>query len=821
MVSDEAFDEIKLAVSSAGERDRNEAETRHKIIDLVIHGILAWPRNRVAVEEYIRPGFADYILKKANGDSLMLVEAKKEGVYFELPAPATPQEHSSYIGLEKLLSDKNIDDAIRQVRRYCVDIGCEYACITNGHEWIFFKTFEKSRKWEAMRAFVIRRLDYFISEHTRAINSLSYTSIVDRSSLASLLTSSPPKDRSIFYPKDRIPSFSHPVASNRLAPVLRPLVGRYFGVIGDDDPTFMTRCYVSQRDDRDSLKGMRSLIQDNLVPYLKEYGVKQLEENADGGQIGEKITKAVMRSKKGTVLVLFGGKGAGKSTFIKRLLHHNPPAWLRDHSVVVILDLLKVPEDTSVIRTSLWSNLIEYLDADDVLDRDRDDLIRTLFVDKFNIAKKQDLAGLSVESEIYNVRLNALVSEWKLDRTYCAQRLVRYWQSKGKGVVVVLDNTDQYAGPVQDFCFTSAQEVAEQLGCTVLISMREERFFNSKMHGVLDAFQNSGFHISSPQPAEVFRKRLEYTEDLISSDQLESHPFFADIETSKESRQYLTVVHRELRKHKSHLTSFLTACAHGDTRLSLDLFRSFLLSGYTNVDEILSAPSWDFQIHQVIKPVMVPSRFFYDENMSDIPNIYQLRYNRHCSHFTSLRILRKLAKLVEGSVAGYAPVAELQSYFVETFNMLEDMQNSLDILLKRGFVESRNRLDYFSEDVDAVKITPYGLYMSNELAYFFTYLDLVCVDCGIFDEGVSNYLAEAAKQEYDLFIKKDSLKRIELRLDRAEKFISYLHEQEMRERELYSLSMPEEETFTARAHDVFITEKERVLTSARRRPHRK
>jgi hypothetical protein len=821
MANDEAFQELRTLVESANERNRNEAETRHKIIDVVLHSVLTWPRNRLTVEEYIRPGYADYVLRKTNDDPIILIEAKREGEFFSLPAPADVSETSAYISLEKLLSDAAIKDAVMQVRTYCVDVGCEYAAITNGHEWILFKTFEKSRRWDTMRAFVIRRLDFFLEEYTRAINSLSYTSVVDRSSLASLLTSAPPKDRSIFYSKERVPSFSHPIASNRLAPFLRPLVNRYFGVIGDDDPTFMERCYVSQRDDQHTLQGMRSLIQDALSPHLKEYGIKQLEDTHDGGQIGAKITKAVKRNKKGEVLVLFGGKGAGKSTFIKRLLHYNPPSWLRDHSIVVILDLLKVPEDTAVIRSSLWSNLVEHLDVDHILESERDELIHTLFHERFSVVQKQDLAGLPPASEAYNMRLNSLLAEWKADKAFCAQQLVRYWQVRGKGIVVVLDNTDQYAGHVQDFCFTSAQEVADQLGCTVLISMREERFYNSKIHGVLDAFQNSGFHISSPRPAEVFRKRLEYTEDLLASSGPDELLLDADQKTVQECCSYLAVVRKELAKHKSHLTNFLTACAHGDTRLSLDLFRSFLLSGYTNVDEILSAPTWDFQIHQVIKPVMIPSRYFYDEKMSDIPNIFQLRFNRHCSHFTALRILRKLAKLVEGGTAGYVPVAQLQSHFVETFNMLDDLHSNLDVLLKHGFVEANNRLDFYSDAVDAVKITPYGLYMLNDLAYYFTYLDLVCVDCGLFDEQVSNYTAEAAKLEYDLFMKRDRYKRVELRLDRVDKFIEYLHAEEMREKDAYSLDMPEEETFTFRARDVFREESARVLTSARRRANRR
>lgn len=816
MANDEAFAKLKELARDGADRIRNEAETRHKVIDFILHDVLVWPRNRVAVEEYVRPGFADYVLKNQGDDPIILIEAKREGMFFTLPAPHDATETSAYISLDKLMTDAVIADAVKQVRGYCVDVGCEYAGITNGYEWIFFKTFERSRRWDLTRGFVIRRLAFFEAEYTRAFNALSYIAITERSSLVSLLTSTPPKDRSIFYPREKVPSYSHQVTANRLATYLRPAVNQYFGVIADDDPEFMKRCYVSQRDHGQTLDGMRSLIHDALSPYLRSFGVKQLEDNPEGGQIGERITKAVKRNKKGQVLVLFGGKGAGKSTFIKRLLHHEPPAWLRKHSVVAILDLLKVPEDTALIRAVLWSRLVESLDPENILQSDRADLLKTLFLDRFKVAERQELAGLDPLSETYNTKLNSLVSEWKLDKAYCAKSLVGHWQSKGRGIVVVLDNTDQYSGPVQDFCFASAQEVADLLGCTVLISMREERFYNSKAHGVLDAFQNSGFRISSPRPASVFIKRLEYTNELLSSEEAEERPINATEQITAECSKYLEIVRRELGKHKSPLTHFLSACAHGDTRLSLDLFRSFLLSGYTNVDEMLAAKSWDFQIHQVIKPVMVPNRYFYDESSSDIPNIFQLRFSRNCSHFTGLRILRKLAKAIEGNAAGYVPVAQLQTYFVETFNMLNDMQNNIDVLLKHGFVEASNRIDYYSDDLDSIKITAYGTYMLNELAYYFTYLDLVCMDCGVFDEGISHYLSEAAKTEYGLFLKRKRLERVHVRLDRVERFIDYLHDEEMREKEAYSLTMPEGETFTFRLRDAFNFEKKKVLTSATR-----
>jgi hypothetical protein len=347
--------------------------------------------------------------------------------------------------------------------------------------------------------------------------------------------------------------------------------------------------------------------------------------------------------------------------------------------------------------------------------------------------------------------------------------------------------------------------------------MREERFHNSKIHGLLDAFQNAGFHISSPRPADVFKKRLQYVIGLLAVDR-RKRKVMKDVDQNivEDSMVYLGILHKEFMNERSPLNAFLGACAHGNIRLSLDLFRSFILSGYTNVEEMVSKGSWNFLIHQVIKPVMTPSRYFYDEKLSDIPNIYQIRNNRHGSHFTALRILRKLAKSVDSSTPAYVSVAELTNYFADTFNMVGDFVKNLDVLLKRGFVEANNRVDAYSEEVDQIKITSYGIYMLNELAYNFTYLDLICTDCGIYDESVNNYLIEAARKEYSHFVKHERFKRVQIRLERVQHLIDYLEAEEQRDRDTYSLGMLETEMFSYKSAQAFEVEKGRVLSSAKK-----
>jgi hypothetical protein len=165
-------------------------------------------------------------------------------------------------------------------------------------------------------------------------------------------------------------------------------------------------------------------------------------------------------------------------------------------------------------------------------------------------------------------------------------------------------------------------------------------------------------------------------------------------------------------------------------------------------------------------------------------------------------------------------VAELLGYFADVFNMVDDFVANLDLLLKRGMIESENRIDSFSEAVEQIKITSYGMYMLNELAFDFTYFDLVCTDAGIYDEAVSNYLVEAARKEYNYFNKGQRVERVKVRLDRVENFLKYLNGEEMRERDVYSLGMPLDEMFTTKVLAEYPAERERVTASAQKQRHK-
>lgn len=66
------------------------------------------------------------------------------------------------------------------------------------------------------------------------------------------------------------------------------------------------------------------------------------------------------------VLILFGSKGAGKSTFIKTFFA-NRPEYLKNNAITIIVDMLKVPLKTENLSSEIWSFIVNKLDVDNLL----------------------------------------------------------------------------------------------------------------------------------------------------------------------------------------------------------------------------------------------------------------------------------------------------------------------------------------------------------------------------------------------------------------------------------------------------------------------
>jgi len=826
-----AMDKHRIAeelASKFADRTHNEADTRHQIIDRLLHEVLSWPHESVKCEKKVNPGYIDYVLRDRVNRAVLLIEAKREGAYFALPTKLTKAaDHLRSVRLRTLATDPNIAKAVSQAAQYCPAIGCQYACVTNGHEFIIFRTFIPGKDFMDADALVIPNLKFFAERFTPAYNLLSYQAVTSDRSLQRALESKNGLSRELCYPKHGITHYDSPYQKNSYARFLEPIARRYFGEIAPTDKRMMDHCYVFARGTMEVQDGIRKRLSDSLTPFFQADGAEDITPVRTGGKLAERIARSLSSRQSGEVLILYGGKGAGKSTFLKRLLYYDPPTAFTIHAFPIIVDCLRAPQDKAQLANYLWEEITTALNLDELLGRPMEDLLR-LFEDRFALAQKQELAGYQVGSSEYLRERNALVSRWKEDKLYLARRLKMYWEKLGKRAVIAFDNTDQLSPALQDHCFLSAQSIAREMQCVTIISMREERYCRARTMGVLDAYQNSGFHLAAPDLEGVFTKRINLViDDLEASGRMHIKEVLPDDAPFGQLKRFFIACLRQFQEPHNALSRFLQECSRDNTRLALQFFAQFLSSGYTHAEEMVENPRWTVIDHQVIKPMMVPQRFNYDEDKSLIPNIYQCRTPSRGSHFTMVRVLRMLRQGASTfhDKAGYWRVDALVGDFDSKFGMRQDCESALDVLLQHGLVEANNRLDRYSVEksggdghemiyADEVRITAFGIYMLDYLSPQFTYLDLVSLDCGLGDEKLYNSFCNAASDERTMAIAHDKEGRLISRLKRVEAFVEYLQREESREKGEFLLAESEEHMPTVVSS--FDAEKPRVMASARK-----
>ena len=278
-------------VQFATSADLNEADTRFQIIDRLLQDVLGWPTQAFRMEQSTVEGFADYHLLRPNGKPALIVEAKRTGVYFDLPANFNLRKPFRAVKTRTLLTSNGLKAAIIQAQRYCADEGCEYGAVTNGVQFVLFKAFQRGKAWRDLTALVVSNVAWFATNYTDALRLLGYSSIVERQSLLEAFEGGNPDSREIFFPKERIVSFNQTINSNALARHIRCLVQRYFGPIDVEDPEFVDKCYVFERAHDKNVRGIRTLIKDSVSPFMETYGVADTEDAESGGVFASRLAR--------------------------------------------------------------------------------------------------------------------------------------------------------------------------------------------------------------------------------------------------------------------------------------------------------------------------------------------------------------------------------------------------------------------------------------------------------------------------------------------------------------------------------------------------
>lgn len=790
--------EFKTFCESSGKV--SETDTRIKLIDRVLKEVLKWPETMLSREDHIRgekDGYSDYSLK-VKGRPYIVVEAKREGVSFELPI--TTRRRLKISGA--MQKTQEVKDAIEQVRKYCIEeIPINYAIATNGQTWIIFKSIYKDKAWRDENAVIFTSLKDIESNFVKFWNILSFEAICS-GSLENEFASIIKAERNQYRVIDNIINADTPLERNRLHAQLHPIIEAFFLDIADKDIIdILKSCYVHSRSVETAMLDFDNVVNDAIPLFLKKEGTKNvLTGQKDSGIFDVEVSAAIEKNT-GNLYLLLGGIGSGKTTFIKRYLRITGHEVLDKGAVWFYISLLGPPSNPDELEIGIYTKILNELRNryKSVITENRKTL-KKLYSKELELYHETTLKAERLKDDEYEKRLSPFLEKLQDNKIDYVIRLLRECKIRNNTVIIYIDNVDQLSPEYQGSLFLLSQKITRDIGSLTILSLREESYYTASTQRTLTAYANKKFHIASPRFRKLIEYRLNYaTKVLVKSEEELRLILKSGIRLDTKSiLDFLVIIQKSIFTESKKIPFFIESICQGNMRLALEMFNTFLVSGATDVDKMLKifkrSGSYSVAFHEFVKSVMLGEKRYYRET-SDNPvmNIFECGTHPNSSHFTGLRLLSLLESrqnqyTPEGR--GFVEWSKIQYEFENCFDNLDDLLFVTIRMLKWGLIEVNTKSKENLDNVNMIRITSSGHYYIKYLVKEFCYLDLVLQDTPIDDLAVVKQLTEYMKQVDNLSGKEeDKGDRILVRFNRVILYLEYLLEQESDEIEQIS-AMP-------------------------------
>jgi hypothetical protein len=728
----------------------SEADTRSKMIDPLLIECLGWEEKDLTREEHVTEGFVDYTIG-SNGVNFLIIEAKKNGVGFELPKEISERRYKIN-GVIK--SEKDLVKCIEQAQRYCVEKGIRHGIVTNGNQYVIFEAFRYNSSWREGKCLVYHSLDDMLDNFVQVWNLLSKDAVLN-GSLKAFFTDQP-ELLTYTRPLDKIHNKDATLYRNSLYPYLQPFAEYFFSELIDESKTELLRdCYIHQKAQTDAEDILRPYFLER-IKYLRKFDVNPfVETEKDAGRFGDSFERAetlLHDTPQGKLVLLLGGVGSGKTTFLHRFFK----VVLEDREKLVWLyvDCRNAPVEPDKIESFVLKEML-------------DD-----FRDKYESNLSQMLSEAGV-GELRPVQRDIVL-------------LFAVLRVNGYSVTLVLDNVDQqgYLSPaLQEQIFLEAQHLSKTLKAVEVLSMREETFFRSKTRGVLDAYYVERYGIHPPRFDRLIERRLDAAVALLRSSDDRIQGVLKMPPPQESQRKELTGFFNILKgslgpagpSHRG-ISNFITSISKGNMRLALEFFHNFLSSGNTKVEEMLTiyhdTEGYTIPYHAFLKSVILGDRRYYSSNSSHVMNLFDMNTDLMPSHFLLLHILQYTYDRMQIDTAAGRGMIDINVLKIESEKVgvkVQAIDDSLAKLFKFGLIEFESG----AKDPAMAKyftLTPTGDYYLNVLVRRFPYLDLVWQDTPVSDSGLVDVLRKIIDE-----------KNTDIRLERVEQFLDYLAKEEERE----------------------------------------
>jgi len=757
----------------------SEADTRANIIDRILHEVLAWPRDAVKREPHSKAGYLDY--KLIRGIPFICIEAKAEGETFVIPYRKHTAAQRMKIG-GALSTTPEVKAALEQAHAYCAEEGIRFAVVTNGYSFIIFRALTEGESWREGSAIVFSGAKVIQSDFTNFWNLLSYEAVKD-GQLTEAFRRGDIGAREFHRPIEAVVDADATYARNPINLALRPYVERFFGDIASQNTIEILReCYVHSRPVQVIDHDLKLIIEDNVPLFASNTTQLTTTPHDQGGSLGVNLKEAVeAHNSLGAVVLLMGGIGSGKTTFLKRFFKVVAPDLFKAGSKTfrIHIDFLGAPDSISDLDGFLWSRTAAALRAALPTVTQRPTLER-IFAKRLAIIEQ--VYGANSPETIE--KTSELLLQLAANNREFSLATLNYCREDSLLPLVVFDNVDQLGLELQAHIFTTTEHLAHHNGCLAVLVIREETFSAAQMQKQLTAYTIRPYHLSSPSFRELIRLRLEFATNAASrrraQGSLEGFKEDQDV-SADEILEFFNLLRNSVFSENLQIVKLLEAISFGNMRLALSLFSTFLLSGATNLPKILTifreSGRYHVPFHEFAKSVILGDYRFYKEARSYAFNIFNVTAARNASHFTALRILYYLSNVADCHQGGdgFVDLQGLVSAFVDTFDNEDDCIKTLLRLsaVNRQLIEFDTRRPDTLAGASSLRISSSGKYYLDHFVEFFAYLDLVWHDTPFSDRAAA-----------DGMVRMMHTTDLRERLKRVEQFIAYLEKHEHSEIEV-------------------------------------
>lgn len=746
--------------------NRNEATTRLHLIDTIFFECLGWSKDDVILEESQNKEYADYVFLAPR--RVLIVEAKREGNYFELPVE---REHLEY-SIPSLSRDfANLKSAIEQTTNYCHNRGVPFGAVSNGHQIVaFVATRSDGIPPLDGKALVFPTLPFMLNYFTDLWNALSKYGVEHKKLQLRLIGDSlpelPPKLSTTvtYYPgvKSRNPFQAD---LQNLSELVIEDLARDKQLISH----FLADCYCES-----GALSQYALISKNILQtryaalFSSDVAAPATVPARDKSGISPELFAEGLSRRP---IILIGDVGVGKTAFIKYLINVEARS-VFENVISIYINLGSQATLASDIKAFLVAELKKQLFDEHGVDVEDRNLIRGVYHGDLTRFGKSSIYSDYKETDpqlFKQKEIEFLEAKLNNQEEHLKQVLQHLAKARSKQIVMFIDNADQRDEETQQQAFLISQEIAEHWKpVTVFVSLRPETFYRSLKIGALSGYHAKAFTIAPPRIDRVIEKRLRFALKLANGDiPIPTLSEGIQVQLSSLSR-IITIFIRSLDRNEN-LSEFIDNIAGGNVRLALDLVRSFFGSGHVDTQKIIEiddeAHSYIIPLHEFLRAVIFGNSEYYEPDQSPIANLFDVSQIDPKEHFL-LPIL--IGFLNTGS-------ASSEEGFVDTNLVYERMQSfgftpeQIDFALTRGYKKklletASRRIPHPGLDMpQSFRVTSVGVYHISNLCRYFVYHDAVLIDTPILDSS--------AKAQIKLG------NNISSRLEAAEEFKNYLDSQ--------------------------------------------